>query len=458
LIRALLLSSTLAFTSFAAQAQHSDWPKYCGNLEMTGVAASGGPLSPTTAAALAPLWRVSLDGPVASSPTVAGDLVYIGDWTGLEYALDITTGALAASVNLGTTTNTHCEPATIGITSAAAVSGGTVYVAGGDDSFYALDAQTLNAVWQQRLGDNSESGGYYGWCSPAVTDGRVLQGVSSNCDSPFVAGRVVGFDVSTGQITQDEYLITPEWPHDAVGSGVWTSPAVDVDAGKVFVVTGSADSVEDGLAFSIVRLSKDPLSVEDSWKLQVGDAADADWGSSPTLFHADEEPLVGAGQKDGSYYAFRRDDLAAGPVWIASLAQGGACPTCADGILSTAAFDGTRLYVGSGRPLASPDSLGAVSALDPATGNVLWQTTFDGPVIAPVSYTNGVVLTTAGRHAYALDATSGRVLWSFTTAESCVGGIAITDRGIFFGDLGGNLYAFATAERPSRSRVVRTRQ
>lgn len=46
--RAVLSALTFVLASASAVAQHSDWPKYCGNLEMTGVAPSGGPISVAT--------------------------------------------------------------------------------------------------------------------------------------------------------------------------------------------------------------------------------------------------------------------------------------------------------------------------------------------------------------------------------------------------------------------------
>ena len=101
--------------------------------------------------------------------------------------------------------------------------------------------------------------------------------------------------------------------------------------------------------------------------------------------------------------------------------------------------------------------MGSVVALDPTTGNMVWRQPLQSPVIAPISYTNGVVFTTAGRHAIALDAATGEILWNFETKAICVGGIAITDQGIFFGDFSGTLYAF-TIPQFSRSRSVRDRR
>src|SRR5260221_12534061 len=103
---ASLLSATAAF----AATPHSQWPKYCGNLAMTGTAEAAGRLSKTSAPFFVPLWTAKLNGPIASQPTIAGDKVYIGDWSGTEWALDADTGLPIAQMNLGTTTAPQCDP------------------------------------------------------------------------------------------------------------------------------------------------------------------------------------------------------------------------------------------------------------------------------------------------------------------------------------------------------------
>src|SRR4051812_6485264 len=112
----LLLSLFLARSAAA-----SDWPKYRANLEMTGVAAAAGPLSPETAPLLRPRWITALGGPIAAEPTVAGGKVYVGDWSGYEWAVSVDDGSVLAQADLGTTTASQCEPSTIGITSSAVV-------------------------------------------------------------------------------------------------------------------------------------------------------------------------------------------------------------------------------------------------------------------------------------------------------------------------------------------------
>lgn len=423
----------------------TDWPKYCGGLEMTGRASCEAKISAATAGRLALIWAKQLGGTVASAPSVVASTVYVGDWSGTEWALDVDSGVETASVNLGTTHAAQCNPPDLGITSSPLVSGDRLFLAGGDGSFYCLDAGTLAVLWQLTLGDNSPTGGYYGWCSPSLAAGELLQGVSSNCDNPFVPGKIVAIDPATGSLLGEGDFAGP----GQVGGGEWTSPAVDVESNAVYVSTASALDYAVDHAYSIVRLSLPDLAIEDSWKLDPVLVDDADWGSSPTLFEDGSTiPLVGAGEKDGGYYAFARNNLSAGPLWRAAIAVGGDCPQCAMGTLSTAAFDGAKLYVGGGTPPGNPPAgvRGSVAALDPGTGQILWRYAgFPGPVIAPASVANGVVFAVGGNLAVGLDAGTGAVLWSFTTAVDCYGGIAVSDGKLFFGDLGGNFYAFALA-------------
>ena len=49
-------------------------------------------------------------------------------------------------------------PPVIGVTSAAAVAGGVVYVGGGDTYWYALDAVSGAVLWKVYTGDNSQAG------------------------------------------------------------------------------------------------------------------------------------------------------------------------------------------------------------------------------------------------------------------------------------------------------------
>ena len=419
------------------------WPTYCGSPARAGQPTGHSPIDRDTASWLALSWKIQLEGPIASAPGVWGPFVYVGDWSGKEWAINCLSGAVAASADLGRTRSPQCNPSVIGITSSPAISNGRLYLAGGDDSFYALDAFTLAVAWKTSLGDNSADGGYYGWSSPAVVGGRVLQGVASNCDYPFVPGRLVQLDGVTGAITAEAAFV----PKGQVGNGIWTSPAIDLERGEALLTTASGPDVSSDLYAAVVRLSLATFKILDRWKYPVsGPDWDADWGSSPTLFDDGRgRKLVGAGHKDGNYYAFDRLALSSGPLWSAPIARGGAIPESGDGTLSTAAFDGTWLYVGGGVPpdVTDPAVHGSVVALAPADGRIVWRQLLPGPIIAPISTVNGVVFAAGGDLVAGMDSSSGRILWSFRTAGNCYGGVAIAGRHIFFGDLSGALYGFS---------------
>src|SRR6266516_822081 len=72
-------------------------------------------------------------------------------------------------------------------------------------------------------------------------------------------------------------------------------------------------------AYSFLRLDSGTLALRGTWRLTLGQAADLDFGSSPTFFDGTVQgvstALVGACNKNGRYYALRRNSLHSGPVW-----------------------------------------------------------------------------------------------------------------------------------------------
>ena len=124
---------------------------------------------------------------------------------------------------------------------------------------------------------------------------------------------------------------------------------------------------------------------------------------------------------------------------------------------------GERLYTASANSEARPWMLldgstvnsGIWSALDPATGEILWQTAnpTGGQASGAVTVANGVVyacsMDLAG-HMYALDAATGGILWSFASGGSCTAGAAVVNGTVYWGSgyasFGGSpndkLYAF----------------
>jgi outer membrane protein assembly factor BamB len=87
-----------------------------------------------------------------------------------------------------------------------------------------------------------------------------------------------------------------------------------------------------------------------------------------------------------------------------------------------------------------------VRALNPATGAFLWEHCLtSGVVLAAVTVVPGVVVVDAGSLLVALDATSGRTLFSYkdhTKASVFYGAASISKGKLYVGNFDGNFYAF----------------
>jgi outer membrane protein assembly factor BamB len=177
---------------------------------------------------------------------------------------------------------------------------------------------------------------------------------------------------------------------------VWSSVSVDPADGSVFVTTGNADENPDpGDGSSILRLDGQTLAKLDKWQVPVAEQSpDADFGASPTLFSAPgpggTQALVRACNKNGTFYAFRRSALAAGPAWRFQVGQPAINPPAC---IAGAAFDGTRLYVGgNATTVGGTTYAGSLQALDPASGVPVWQVGLPANVLGtPTVNGSGVV-------------------------------------------------------------------
>jgi outer membrane protein assembly factor BamB len=303
----------------------------------------------------------------------------VGATSGDFYAVKAATGTVVWKQFLGFVGGS-CSA---GVESTAAVSPDpatgetTIYVGGGDGLVYALNAADGAVRWKTpvALRPPTQNPAFL-WASPAVANGRVYIGVAALCDNfPQVLGAgVVALDQGNGAPLAG-YLTEPP---GFTGAGVWSSVSVDPADGSVFVTTGNANQKPDpGDGSSILRLDGRTLARLDKWQVSAADQTpDSDFGASPTLFSAPgpggTQALVGACNKNGTFYAFRRSGLAAGPVWRFHVGQPATDPPAC---IAGAAFDGTRLYVGGNATLVGGTAYtGSVRALDPASGVPIWET------------------------------------------------------------------------------------
>jgi outer membrane protein assembly factor BamB len=404
---------------------------------------------------LAVRWTARPTGnPVAARPIVVNGTVFVGSWDGYEYAFDEASGRLRWRSFLGTTTGV-CGGTrfTQGVTSSPAFWRGVGYLGGGDSNWDALDPRTGNVLWQRSMGDNSPSGGLYNWSSPLVYRGHGYMGVSSFCDSPLVQGKLVRLDLASHTIDR----VWKAVPDRRVGGTIWTNPVVVPATNTVYVTTGTRSGPAERYAEAMVALDANTLAVKSYWSLPVHDeVVDSDWGTSPTLFSdARGRALVAAVNKNGILYAFRQRNLHAGPVWRTRLAQGGPCPDCGDGSVSTGFFDGRRLYFAGGRTTIRGRSYrGSIRALDPASGRVTWARGLPAPVLAALAGKNGLlVVAPSNGDLQVLRSDSGAVLYrnhlQGAKSAAIFGAPTIADGNLVIGTTNGVVHSFRFPHGPA---------
>jgi polyvinyl alcohol dehydrogenase (cytochrome) len=261
------------------------------------------------------------------------------------------------------------------------------------------------------------------------------------------------------------------------GGAVWSSTAVvDRKRRQLYVTTGNNYSMPPGdieagvvdgnyvdsvLALDLVTgaikwARSVPEGGQDVWTFQSPGGPDSDFGCGANLFTATikgtPKDLVGAGQKSGVYWAFDPDTGAT--VWQQQVGPGGHL----GGIHWGTATDGIRVYAGvnnqsptafalggQGAQAGQETLAGAWAALDPATGDILWQianpTLLDGglngaSVNGPLVAVNGVLFAgsmDAAGTMFAFDAATGNVLWSFQSLGTVYGSPAVVGGVVYWG-------------------------
>jgi len=310
-------------------------------------------------------------------------------------------------------------------------------------------------------------------------------------------GSVVALNAETGQMLWKTYTVPPnDGPctsdDPATGCGysggaVWDTPAIDPAANAVYVGTGNnytapdeanqcqKEAVEHETSDaactaptdyfdSVIALNLKTGAIKwghkvegwDAWNLaciteKLGstwcpsiESPDFDFGGAgPNLLKVNGKTLVGVGQKSGVYWAFNPTNGKI--VWNTLVGPG----TGEGGIQWGTAYDGTRVYV----PLADPspysvpyklangesDSGGSWAALNPSTGTFDWQvaTPGDATALGPASEANGIVfvgdMASSQDNMFALEAATGRQLWSFAAEGSVNAAPAIVDGTLYWG-------------------------
>lgn len=438
----------------ASAGSTSDWPQYMFNAYHQS-AGSQGVITPANVVSLHSAWHVSTTtGKVDSSVTVVGNRAFFAGRDAVLYAVDVGTGAILWQKQLDRGSSSVC-PAKGAVGTPAVVpdpvTGAVTVYAAGAHHLYALDAATGAQRWSRAVGPSTASGEalYFNWASPTVTGGRIFMGLAANCEDHLIRGGLVSIDQHTGAVLHTYY----DTPAGTVGGSVWSSAASD--GTSVWVTTGNPDPTGTAVyhSYSIVRLSAATLTEQDWWTVNESQTADDDFGSSPVLFPATvggtRTLMVGACNKNGIFYAWRRANLAAGPVWQRTIGEPNSAPTQC---LGSAAFDGTSLYVAAGPTTINGQSVaGAVRALNPATGAVVWETSMacgsvGTPTVDATSHVLAVPLfacaAASNRGVALLNATNGTRLRTLPNSSSVFAQPVFAAGRLFVASEGGGVTAY----------------
>lgn len=450
-------------------------------------------------------WSFTTGASVSTTPTVSNGDVFFPDWAGNLYALKANTGKLDWQTKISTYTGipndlSRTSPAVYGN---ELVLGDDLSEAGAHDGarLMAVDRNSGKLLWITKI-DSHPSAIITG---PAVVyNGVVYQGVSSaeeeyarNPAYPCCSfrGSMVAINANTGQILWKTYTIPDNGGARNLysGGGIWQPPVIDPARGALYVGTGnnytapadveacqandpqsSGCTAPDDFFNAILSFNLQngaiqwahKLSGWDTWTVACAQPGNPlacpsppgpnfDFGGSGGNLIGN---VVGFGQKSGMYWALNTRDGSI--AWSKLMGPGGNL----GGIQWGTATDGQRVFgtltnnehfnylLANGQSITSS----AWNALDANTGQIIWQTPDPAQSgsfnMSAVSVANGVMYSgDMDGHMYALDASTGKILWSFQAGGTVLDGPAISHGTVYWGSgyarSGGSpdnkLYAFS---------------
>jgi len=403
---------------------------YDGNNSRTGYTTTTS-ITPANVGGLTQKWRTAVSAPISGQPIVDDGVVYWGDWNGIMHAVRLSSGKALWSTSLGRTPKPPAcvyGLATLGVASSATV--GTLngrkvlWVGGGAGQLVALNASDGSIIWRTQL--RTEAGDSI-WSSPALYKGSIYVGVASFQGCPDQFGRIVRVNAATGAV-QKAINFASILPSKCKGPGAWSSASVDPTQNSIYIDT-SNDLCESQYQDAILKLDPSTLGMQSIWQVPENQhPADSDMGASPMLFTATiggvQRQLVGAENKNGVYYVLDRNNLAAGPLWQYQV-ESQATFSVGLSVFSQNCNNtvSTSSWAGNGSPImvagvslnaSGKGCIGTMTALNPATGQVLWQTPLAGGVEGAVTQIPGLVAVGAGRDFAVLSSTTGKTLFSYT--------------------------------------------
>jgi len=491
----MLIAGVLMISAITTAQNTAWWPVAGQNLHNTHSQPAEDQISPANVATLMQKWVLTTAGNVTATPTVYQGFVYVPDMGGKLWAVSAGSGKVLWSRSISSYTGVANDVSR----SSPAIAGRAIILGDGwirnnvtaGAHVFAVDRLNGALLWVTKVHEHLSA---IVTASPVVHNGVAYVGIASKeeglAGTPgYVCctfrGAVVALDVLTGRVLWKTYMVPSNSTNPDIngpgfysGNGVWgSSPVVDTQRGLLYVGTANNFSAPHGVcrapeetdceesgpdnhfdAIVALRLTDGAIVWSrrtlraDVFSAQCFCGPDLDFGAAPNLFTitnpntGQPEQVVGIGQKSGDYWALNPDDGAV--VWKTKVGPGG----LGGGVEWGTATDGERIYVaeantsrrpfvlsGTGPFAGTTVTSGYWSALNPATGQILWQTPDPQGSKNPgfVTTANGVVYAGSaagsGGNMHALDGATGAILWSFASGGSVFSAPAVVHGKLFWG-------------------------
>ena len=343
-------------------------------------------------------------------------------------------------------------------------SDGRIFRGTADGRVIAFDALTGKVLWDVAAADPAKNESFV--AAPIAWHGKVFTGISIS--DLGIHGRLIALDAKTGRelwrfhtVPEPNDPAAKTWDHGKpAGGGFWTSFSLDPATGEVFGPVANpapdfhlAERPGENLYTNSV-IAVDAATGRLHWYYQITTPDDHDWdlGSAPTLYRArNGKEMIAIAGKDG--YVIGLDRTSKTPVFkrpATQILNNGRLPL--KQTLVCPGLGGGSQYNGAAY---NPD-LGALYI-----GEVNWCAYFKQPEPMPkeqelptkreqsaLNYGyHGAVEPAYDRQPRgritAMDGATGRVLWRYETDGQTQAGLVPTKSGLLFaGDVRGNLLAF----------------
>jgi polyvinyl alcohol dehydrogenase (cytochrome) len=478
----------------------TEWPTFGRTLDRTSFAPDETGITSENVGQLVTKWKFETGGPVAAAPVVATidldgqptRIVVAGSYDGNVYAVRADNGSEVWRFKVKP--HPGVSYGAIASTAAFAEVGDQqrVYVAGGQ-TMYALNAATGHEVWEFDAGTgcttcDADTERNEILSSPAVLPSKnlVLFGMDVNDNDPgkggfYAISAEAGtltwyFDLETGATCypdsgddvrkfdgyhsaadldlDEDFLATRDgcdFDRTETGCGsVWSPVSVDKERELVYFSSSNCDTDNDPNTAepeppmpiydeALVALNYDGTPSW-TWRPREVDNADLAFGAAPNLFvttiDGEEREVVGLGGKDGTYYVLDRDgeNEVTGeiePYWSKNVVAGGSI----GGATGSPSVTGDGIYFGTAIGESVEEfQRPSAWALNASSGDLLWSNPDAPPFYGATTTVPGVVFMggiAAQLHAY--DAATGEMLVSRPLDALAFSAAAVVDGVVFVG-------------------------